>query len=452
MLEDTPIEPSDSASLQPPVAQRSLKHRALSGSVWTLISHGGSQVLRLGGNLILTRLLFPEAFGLMALVQTFLTGLEMFSDVGINPSIVQSKRGDDPAFLNTAWTIQAGRGLMLWLCSCAIAYPAAQFYNEPMLAQLLPVSGLSALIAGFNSTKLATAHRHLKLRELTILEFSTYVIGLIIMIIGSFLFKSVWALVVGALVSGLARLVAGHYFLKGPRNRFYWDQEAYRALQRFGQWIFVSTVLGFFAAQGDRLVLGRLMSVEFLGIYTVALGFSGVAVQVIDQISNRVLFPSYSELVRDRPEQLYKTLRKARIVLIGTSAACTTFFVLFGEFIIDLLYDDRYVQAGKILQILAIGSMARSLSTTYGDVLMAKGKSYLLPILLVLGVTIQFSSMYFGARLGNSNGIIIGIAASYWIMYLFDVVCYSMLRLWQPEVDLPVAGLAVGLSAIVYFS
>ncbi|MFM6205833.1 oligosaccharide flippase family protein, partial [Planktothrix sp.] len=89
----------------------SLSKKAIQGTIWTLFGYGGSQVLRFGGNLILTRLLVPELFGLMALVNTFITGLNLFSDVGIRPSIIRSQRGDDPEFLNTAWTIQVFRGL-----------------------------------------------------------------------------------------------------------------------------------------------------------------------------------------------------------------------------------------------------------------------------------------------------------------------------------------------------
>ncbi len=110
-----------------------LKQRAIRGSLWTLSGHTSSQILRLGSNLILTRLLFPEAFGLMALVQTFIIGLEMFSDVGIRPSIIQNHRGNDPSFLNTAWTIQVIRGFMLWLGACLMAIPAANFFHQPML-------------------------------------------------------------------------------------------------------------------------------------------------------------------------------------------------------------------------------------------------------------------------------------------------------------------------------
>ena len=69
----------------------------------------------LASNLILTRLLFPEAFGLMALGSVVLVGLQMFSDAGIGPSIAQSPRGDDPEFLDTAWTAQVLRGVILWL-------------------------------------------------------------------------------------------------------------------------------------------------------------------------------------------------------------------------------------------------------------------------------------------------------------------------------------------------
>jgi hypothetical protein len=54
----------------------------------------------------------------MALVQVFLTGLQMFSDVGIRTSVIRSNRGADPVFLNTAWTVQIMRAVFLWLLSC----------------------------------------------------------------------------------------------------------------------------------------------------------------------------------------------------------------------------------------------------------------------------------------------------------------------------------------------
>ncbi|NEQ20209.1 MAG: oligosaccharide flippase family protein [Microcoleus sp. SIO2G3] len=432
--------------------QSSLKRRAIQGSVWTIIGHGSSQVLRLVGNLILTRLLFPEAFGLMALVQTFMTGLEMFSDVGIYPSIIQNKRGDDPAFLNTAWTIQVFRGFMLWLCACLIAWPASQFFREPMLVQLLPAVGITSFIAGLNSTKMPTANRKLQLGRLTALELGSYVLGLVVMIILAWVYKSVWSLVAGGIVSGLTKMILSHVFLEGEQNRLHWDRESFKELNRFGRWIFISTVMGFLASQGDRLVLARLLDVRFLGIYTVALTLSLVIQQVVGELSNKVLFASYSEIIRERPERLYPVLRKNRIILAAIGTAVSLFFVLFGEVLINFLYDDRYVQAGWMLQVLAVGMVVRPLNLTSGDVLMAKGKASVIAGLIGTKILIQFTAMFVGGQLAGPPGVIIGIAAIDWLMYPIEAVCFARFGIWQPEVDFPVLALGAGMAAIVYFS
>ena len=103
----------------------SLTARVMRSSALTVGGFAFSQGLRLASNLILTRLLFPEAFGLMALVSVFMMGLQQFSDVGVSPAILQSKRGDERDFLDTAWTIQVLRGAGLFLVGCGLAWPAA---------------------------------------------------------------------------------------------------------------------------------------------------------------------------------------------------------------------------------------------------------------------------------------------------------------------------------------
>ena len=153
-------------------AATSLFQRALRGSAFTAGAYALTQAMRLASNLILARLLAPEAFGVMALVSVVLVGMVMFSDVGVSASISQSKRGDDPAFLDTAFTIHAFRGLMLWLVVCALAWPLARFYDAPELRSLLPVAGITLLIAGFNPTRMDTATRHLLLGRVTALDLA----------------------------------------------------------------------------------------------------------------------------------------------------------------------------------------------------------------------------------------------------------------------------------------
>ena len=121
-LASRPADPTEAdPSVRPLAAGPSMATRAIHGSLWTAVRFGAEYGLRMISSLILTRLLVPEAFGLMALISVLMTGLAMFSDMGISSSVVQSKRGDDPAYLNTAWTLQVIRGFVLWIFAALFA-------------------------------------------------------------------------------------------------------------------------------------------------------------------------------------------------------------------------------------------------------------------------------------------------------------------------------------------
>jgi O-antigen/teichoic acid export membrane protein len=237
---------------------RGLMARVLRSASWLMIGYGGSQALRLAANLVLARLLFPEAFGLMALVTVVTVGLSLFSDVGIGPAIAQNPRGDDPDFLNTAWTIQVIRGFGLWAMTLLLAWPVAWVYDTPDLILYLPIAGVALAIAGFNPTRIETAHRHLLVGRLTALDLAAQAIGVGAMVLVAWATGSVMALVLGGVLQAGAKLLLTHYGLPGARNRFRWEKSAAQELIRFGKWIFLSTAFWFLTSQGDRAILGAL--------------------------------------------------------------------------------------------------------------------------------------------------------------------------------------------------
>ena len=102
-----------------------LSSPARRGAVYTALGYVVGQILRFAGNIVLSRLLFQEAFGLTAMVGAVLQALQLFSDVGIGPSIIQSSRGEDRTYLSTAWTLQAVRGVAIWILVCLAGVPLA---------------------------------------------------------------------------------------------------------------------------------------------------------------------------------------------------------------------------------------------------------------------------------------------------------------------------------------
>ncbi len=101
--------------------EQGLKQRTVKAGSLVLVGYAFSQIIRFGGNLVLTRLLMPEMFGVMAIVNMMMIGLIMFSDVGLLQNIVQSNRGEDLDYLNTAWTIQIIRGFVLFVIALMIS-------------------------------------------------------------------------------------------------------------------------------------------------------------------------------------------------------------------------------------------------------------------------------------------------------------------------------------------
>jgi O-antigen/teichoic acid export membrane protein len=426
----------------------SIRSGAIRGSVWTIGGYGAAQTLRLGSNLVLTRLLVPEHFGLMTMVNVCLQGLQMFSDLGLGASIVQNRRGLEPSFLNTAWTISVLRGMVLFAIAVGLTWPLARFYDAPELLALIPVAAVSALIQGFSSTAFATFNRRLMLGKVTLVEIGTQAFSVAVMIIWALISPSVWALVAGGIAAAFAHVTASHLILADRRDWFGWDRDAAHHLIRFGRWIFLSTALGFIVSQGDRLILGKVITLEQLGVYSIAFFLANAGVAAMRNIGHRVLFPVYSRLSDRPPDELRRKIFRTRAILLAVVLPGFCAVVIFGQQIVQLLYDPRYWQAGWILQILAAKGISVCITGTLGPVLLALGDSYRFMLLQAVRSVALVAAMLVGSVLGGFPGLVIGVAVTE--LFAYPVMAWAVRshKLWMPRLDL-YAALGSGLIIVL---
>lgn len=352
-----------------------LTRRVLRGSVVTMLGYGGTQAVRLLGNLILARLLFPEAFGVMALVTVLLVGLAMLSDLGIGPAIQGSPRGDDPEFLNTAFTINILRGVVLFAIGCALAWPMAVFYDEPILMQVVPVACIGLLIAALMPTRLDSAERHLQLGWVTLLELGSQAAALVAMVAVALVTGSIWALVAGSLVAALTRVVLAWTVLPGIANRPRLERRAVRELLRFGAWIFVSTLAGFLVQQADKLVLGRYMGMQELGLYNIGFFLASFPLMMGTTLVVRLMIPVYRESPPAESAANFARLRRLRAGLTGALMAMMLPLVLLGPWLVGVLYDDRYAGAGGVVVLIGLALMPQLVTLAYDRAALARGDS-----------------------------------------------------------------------------
>jgi len=371
-----PVVNQKNATDNPPLILRALETKAIRAAFWSVLEYGSGTGLRVISSLVLTRLLLPAYFGEMILVSTLIAGITLLSDIGLTPSVIQSPRGDDPAFLNTAWTLQALRGVALWLVAIAIAWPMAIYYHDPHLKALLPVLACSTLIGSFNSTNLLTLSRHMGVRRLFAIDGSTSVVSLIVTIIWAYFWPSVWAIIGGQIISTIYRLILSHIpsITPGIRNSFGWEKEALQSIVHFGKWIMIGTAFFFFASQADRLVLGRLIPLSLLGIYGLAYQLSDIPRQVMLALGSRVAYPFIAKIIHLPLDEFRTKFLRYRFYVLLIGAALLTLMVIWGNLLILKLYDRRYHEAAWMIPILALGLWHTLLYQSTSPVLFSLGK------------------------------------------------------------------------------
>jgi O-antigen/teichoic acid export membrane protein len=336
---------------------------------WVLGGNISSQLLRLISNLILTRLLLPEAYGLLAAVNILYFALVMFSDLGVWQSVVKSERGADVKFLGTAWSIQLLRGVLLWGVVLVIAalvqvagsvayFQAGTAYADPRLPAMVAVFSFSALLLGLESMNLAIAQRELKVAYLTRLEFFCQVIGMVVTLALALAMKSVWSLLLGTMTATAARTVLSHWYLPGPASRFAWDRSCAQEILGFGKWVLVSSVIGFLAANGEKLILGGSLTTASFGVFSIATTLMMAVMGIYSSLNAHIIFPTLSDALRSdvaKAARVYTRVQQMADAFLGLMAGG---IFMAGHWAVDLLYDHRYHGAGWMLQWLGLGLLA----------------------------------------------------------------------------------------------
>jgi O-antigen/teichoic acid export membrane protein len=346
-----------------------LRQRIFKAGAWTAVGYFVSQIIRFGSNLLMTRLLVPEMFGVMSIASMVMYGLALISDVGLGPNVVHSKRGNDALFLNTAWAIQIRRGVVIWLFALGVSFcivvanrigavPVASVYAKQQLPYVIAVLSFGAAISGFESTKLFEASRNLLIHRVTQIEITSQVAGLLCMLAWVAINRSIWSLVAGSICSASVRTILSHVRLPGHANRWQWDHAAFHEIIHFGKWIFLSSILGFLINSGDRILLGGMLTAASLGVYAIAYLMTNSVENVIAKMITDVSFPALSEVLRERPTQLKASYYRFHAIIAAFTYSAAGILMVSGQALIGMIYDQRYSQAGWMLEILAAALIA----------------------------------------------------------------------------------------------
>jgi len=393
---------------------------AVHGSAWTFAGYGASQVLKLASVLVLARLLLdPKAFGLMALVNVFLTGLEVLSDLGIGLDIVQHSRGEEPVFLDTAFLFQMGRSMLLCLIAVGLAVPFAAFYHQPEVRWLAIVGAFSIGIRGFASMSIWIMTRRVEMGKLTAVNVVGDATGLVVSIMWALLSPTAWALVAGKVATSIAYVVASHAVSERPPG-FRWERQAARDILIFGSGIFLSSATYFFSTESERLVVGKFATVAELGCFSLALSMAYAPFGIVQRIISNVFFPMISNTAREDQVKAAQHFRKFRMIFLMASLIMAVGFITLSRTTVDLALRPQYADTAWMLQLLGFRSALELFGSAASAMLLAVGVTRYAAvgntaklIFLAAGLTIAFGRY--------------GLREAMWVLAVSPFVHYTVM-------------------------
>ncbi len=444
----------------------SLKQRVLRAGSWVLAGHVASQAIRLASNIIVSRMLAPEAFGLMAVVYVMIVGLTLFSDLGITQTVIQSRRGEDPAFLNTAWSLQILRGAAIGLASLLLGFgfymsiawdlPAPlTVYADPRLPWIVASFSIAAFIQGLEPTRMALAKRQMQQQRLTRIELLSQAGAAVAMVLVAWVTRSVWALALGALLATALRCALAHWLLPGHKDRWAIDRSAKTELLRQGKWILPASILGFVAINGDRLVLGGLIDTHNFGLYSIALLLISSMNVVSGMLCGNVAYPALSECARDRPAEFWQVFAKFQWAYDALVVTLTAVLITSGPAIVGLIYDHRYEGSGWMLSILAAGAIGMRYQLVE-QCYLALTQAQFITLTSTVRLVALLTGLLLGEALHGLTGAIVGMALSQyatwpialWFKYRQGALTWRAELLLLPSLALGL-GLGWGLSKVI---
>ncbi|ESP90014.1 lipopolysaccharide biosynthesis protein [Candidatus Halobonum tyrrellensis] len=384
-------------------ADGSTEEQAVRSGVWAAGINVGDRVLQLLKVVILARLLSPEAFGLLGIALLVLSGLRRFSNLGFNQALIQHQDENVDAYLNTAWMVNIGRGVLIAAISFVGAPYLARFFNEPQAALLIQVIGAANLFLALQNPAIVYFRKGLNFHKEFGYKMSARLADLGVAVGFALAYGSVWALALGITTMNFVQLTLS-YFILDYRPNLEFKFEYAREMFGFGKWMFAQAVLGFFFIDGDDAFVGWFFTASALGFYQIAYRYSNAPATEITQVIRQVAFPAFSKVQNDVGKLRSGFFRLIHFSTIVSFPIAAGIFVVAPQFV-HVVFGNQWKPMVPLMQMLALWGAVRSLFDNFRAVFKAVGSPEYISYLLLLQIGCVIISIYPAAEIFGVVGV-----------------------------------------------
>ena len=330
-------------------------------------------VIKVISALILTRLLYPEAYGIVSIVVAIYVMVELSSDIGASAFVIHNKHAEQPQYINTLWSVRLARGcancVILFVCAPLIA----SAYETPLLTDAIRICSLASLLHGLESMSFLLAIRRQRARVVSYSELCAAVVSTCFVIGYSYHVRDHTGMIYGMLLHRALLTLTSYFFYRDLRLRLQFDRDVVKSLLGFTKYVMPSSIVTLLSGQFDKIVFLRLFDLHLMGLYGLAGNIGGSIDTFTTDVTRRILFPRAAHAHRTDPAGVRDAYYAQNVKLFSAVIFLPAAVGGAAHFIVEFLFDARYAFAGVMLQALMIQSMLLAFSTPAEQLLAGAG-------------------------------------------------------------------------------
>jgi PST family polysaccharide transporter len=342
---------ADVIDFDPPTENRG--HRFLTGTAYIWAAQAVKMIVQFSSVVVMSRLLAPDDFGLVAMAAPILTFAMMFADLGLGQATLQRERLTQLNSSSLFWV-----NVVIGFSICGLLFliqpVVSGFYGDPRVGHITAALGLTLLLASVGAQHGALLNRRMRFGVLAMLDMANAILALLGSAAAALAGAGYWSLVIGPLFAG-ACSTACLWIVGGWRPSWPQRDNDLRSMLGFGGGITGFNLANFFSRNLDNILIGWRWGPTQLGLYDRAYKLLLFPLQQVTNPLSRIMVPTLSRLVND-PAAYRRVYIDVFYHVILITAPGVIALVATADIVIPWLMGERW---GEVVPIfLALGLIA----------------------------------------------------------------------------------------------
>ncbi len=415
----------------------SFKDQMLRGLKWTTVGTVGLAIFQLLQISILTRFLPKEDFGLIALATLIVNFTNIFVEMGLTSAIFHKQDASKEEYNSLYW-LNLMLSITLYIMLFNLAKPIANFYNEEELINVIKILGINIILISIGKQHKAILQKKLMFDLVAKIDLFSYFIGLTLAVFLAWNNWGVYSLVYSTLITSfLSSSILLYIRLSRDPINFRFSLQDTKPFLKVGGFSFASNILDYFSRQLDIIIIGKLVGIQFLGVYSLAKQISLKAYSVMMPIVFNVFNPLLATLNEEK-KKMESMFLKMLYGLSNLTFPIYLLIILAASEIITLMYGNEYKEGSLTLVGLLIFQTCFTIVKPSGSLQIATGRTDIgflwtifrnvLTILILFFAASFFDPIYISLFLGGLSIVLVFLIWPFQIRQMSSIKYNTYLR------------------------